>query len=79
MAQGEHVLSLGTSVSDAISAAKGFSTNPYPPAGIITVRSRRKRDGLYYRRRRFDIRTTDMRSVVLRDKDLIVVQYNVSG
>jgi hypothetical protein len=79
MKGGDHILSFGASVGDAISAAKGFAKRPYPPAGIVRVRSRRKRDGFYYRRRVFNIQTTDMNSVVLRDKDIVIVQYDVGS
>jgi hypothetical protein len=76
---GDYSLSVRACVNDAIFAAKNFARKPYPSAGIITIRSRRKKDGRYYRRRRFDIQTTDMRSVALRDRDIILVQYEVDA
>ena len=65
-------------VSDAIAAAGGFRTKPYGPSGIVTIRSRRKSDGLYYRRRQIQIRTVDPSSVYLRHGDNVIVQYDLS-
>ena len=76
---GDYVLGGRATVWDAIHKADGFASNPYGPAGIVTIRSSRKSDGVYFSRRRFDVRKTDTRSVRLRDRDLIVVQYDVSG
>lgn len=75
---GDYHLSAGASVSAAIRKAGGFAVKPYPPTGIITVRSRRKSDGLYYCRRMFDAKKVDPRGVCLRDLDSVIVQVDVS-
>lgn len=49
-----HKLLLGSTVRDAIKKAGGFRKEPYPPSGIISIRSKRLRDGKYYCRRRFN-------------------------
>lgn len=77
--QGEYVLSSPATAWDAIQKAGGFGRRPYPPTGVVTIRSRRKGDGLYYKRRRFEIGMLDARRVQLRDRDLIVIQYDVNG
>lgn len=77
--QGDYILPFGASVGDAIAAAKGFAKKPLPPAGVVTLRSRRKRDGRYYKRRGFDFRATGMNSIPLRDEDLMIIQYDVNA
>lgn len=75
-----HKLPLGATVRDAIKRAGWFRKNPYPPSGIISVRSKRIRDDAYYCRRKFDFKKTPkLLSLKLKDGDMIVVQYDVSG
>jgi hypothetical protein len=69
----------GATVFKAIAAAGGVDKKPYPPSGIITIRSPRKSDGRYYQRRRFNFRHIGMKSIGVRDGDLIVVQYKLLG
>lgn len=77
--QGNHVLLASATAWDAIQKAGGFASKPYGPAGMVRIRRRRIRDGRYYQRRKCDFRKLDARSVRLRDGDLIIVQWDVSG
>jgi hypothetical protein len=75
-----HQLPLGSTVRDAIKKASGFRKEPYPPSGIISIRSKRLRDGMYYCRRRLNFkRWPKLLSLVLKEGDMVVVQYNVSS
>jgi hypothetical protein len=69
----------GCSAWDVIEAAGGLGQGPYSPSGIIFIRSKRKKDGLYFRRRSIDIRKVDPRSVILRDGDNVIVQFDVTS
>ena len=65
-----------SSLKDAINIAKGFATKPYPHTGIISIRNLRKSDGKGYLRRRININKINPSSVMLRNNDFIVAQYN---
>ena len=70
----------GATLRFAIRKAGGFRETPYPPSGVIAVRSRRKQDGKYYKRRGVNFKKDlTALSVRLRDGDLIVVQCDVSS
>lgn len=65
-------------VGAAIRAAGGFRRdNDFIPSGVVSVRSKRKRDGKYYCRRRLNYKHAprQARSLRLREGDVIVVQY----
>jgi protein involved in polysaccharide export with SLBB domain len=71
---------VGATLRFAIRKAGGFRATPYPPSGVIAVRSRRKQDGKYYKRRGINFKKDQTAlSVRLRDGDLIVAQYDVSS
>jgi major membrane immunogen (membrane-anchored lipoprotein) len=75
-----HKLLLGSTVRDAIKKAGGFRKEPYPPSGIISIRSKRLRDGKYYCRRKLNYkRWPKLLSLMLKDGDMVVVQYDVSS
>ena len=77
--QGDHILTGSVTVWDAIQKAGGFAKRPYGPAGPVRIRSLRKRDGVYFQRLKFDFRKLDARAVQLRDGDIVIVQWDVSG
>ena len=75
---GELRLPDGSSVADAIKGAGGTGSQGFGPTGIVTVRNRRKRDGLGYVRRVLNTNKLDPRKVALRDRDFLVVQFDVT-
>jgi hypothetical protein len=77
---GFYTVSRTTSLGLAIKKAGGFAIDPYPPSDNISIRSKRIRDGEYYQRRRINYRNniSDL-GILLRDGDLITVQYDVRG
>lgn len=75
-----HKLLFGSTVRDAIKKAGGFRKEPYPPSGIISIRSKRLRDGTYYCRRRLNCKKwPKLLSLMLKEGDIVVVQYDVSS
>ncbi|MBX3330037.1 MAG: hypothetical protein KF722_06530 [Nitrospira sp.] len=69
-----------TSLGLAIKKAGGFAKDPYPPSGNISIRSKRIRDGEYYQRQRINYKNNlNALGILLRDGDLITIQYDVRG
>ena len=68
----------GAPVQDAIDAAGGFGGQGMQPTGVITIRSRRKSDCLYYKRRALDyLRNPQHLKVEVQLGDLLIVQHDV--
>lgn len=77
---GKYRLRLGATVRQAVRAAGGLGGLGMVPSGVITIRSRRKSDGLLWLRRRLSyLRHREHLDVVLRPDDLVVVQFDVAS
>jgi hypothetical protein len=75
---GDYRLPVAASLSDAISKATGFrDDHDFKLTGWISIRSARKHDGKYYCRRKIHMKKTSLAGVFLKDRDLIVVQYQI--
>ncbi|MCR4315556.1 MAG: SLBB domain-containing protein [Planctomycetes bacterium] len=72
---GNYTLPAGSSLADAIRAAGGFASRPYPPSGVITIRERRAR-GTGFRRTRIHTGTTNPDEIALRGSETIIIQYD---
>lgn len=75
----ELIMPAGSSVQDALKMAGGVGRGQWKASGVVTIRSRRKRDNLGYRRRVLRIGTDDLTRIALRDMDNIIVQYKIPG
>jgi len=75
---GKVVLRRGTTVRSAVAAAGGFGGQGMKPTGVISIRSRRKSDGLYYKRRSLNYSWhPEHLDVSLRSDDIVIVQFDV--
>jgi hypothetical protein len=78
--QGSFDIPLNATVGDAVHVAGGFSGQGMQPTGVISIRSRRQRDGKYYCRRRLNYkRNPEHLKIKLFPYDLIVVQFKIDS
>ena len=77
---GSYILPTGATAHNAIFKAGGFGGQGYDPSGIVSIRSQRGKDGLYYQRCKINYRRNpELLNLPLCDNDLVVVQFNIDS